>query len=137
MDRVRFSSRRVSNAGLALIGVAAPFLATYGSMALLVNRQPTRPNLGPNPDSAPPSMWTPSELLVYLDPWFAGVLAYWLVVSVALAALIVTAVFLLWPIEAGGQSTRRCLLAAISLLIGTVLAAPWAYGLIHLLARRA
>ncbi|HXT60834.1 MAG TPA: hypothetical protein VN699_19505 [Pirellulales bacterium] len=136
MDRVRFSSRRISNAGLALIGVAAPFFAIYGLMALLVNRRPTRPNAGPNPNPAPLSIWAPNELLVYVDPWFTGVLAHWLVFSAAVAGLFVAAILLAWPIEAGGQSTRRCLLATISLLIGAVLSAPWAYGLIHLLVQR-
>lgn len=82
-------------------------------------------------------MWAPSELLVFVDPWFGGILALWSVFSVAVAAMFVTAVFLKWPIEATGKDGKQRLLAAISLLIGTVFAGPWVYGLIHLLVRRA
>jgi hypothetical protein len=129
-------SSRIANVGIAWIGLVVPFFAAYGSMALMVNRRPGKPNSGPNPNAASLSKWTPGELLVFVDPWFAGVLVYWLAFCIAAAALFVAAVFLKWPIGPTGRPKRRHLLA-IALLIGTVFAGPWAYGLIFLLFRRA
>ena len=82
----------------------------------------------PNPAKAPVSMLGPIEVLVYADPWFAGVAWVWVIAcGITLAILIATALCL--PLSRQSAGSSMIFWGLGSLLVGLVIASPWMYGL--------
>jgi len=85
----------------------------------------------PNPESAAASSLNLFELLTYAAPWFAGVIAYWSVASVAVVVTWTFAAAMSVRPAPGGAAPlwrRPTALLGISLAVGVLVAAPWIYG---------
>lgn len=110
--------RWLSNTALALAGIMAPFVAAYAALAAIIHERTARPPAMPTPNPVKAEIWRPGDLLVYVDPWFAGVLIHWLEFSFVLAAMVIAA-GLCWAPVAKGKKRR---LAVLSLLAGALIA---------------
>lgn len=120
--------RRLQNFGIAFAGVAMPFFVACIAMILMIWQRETvrQESVSPNPQQAP--LWMtmdPAGLLVYVDPWWAGVFLPLITIVVPPLAIYVVAVPFVWPVGSFDQSRRLRLLVALSLLLGLVFAAPW------------
>jgi hypothetical protein len=77
----------------------------------------------------------PAGLLVYLDPWFAGTIAFWLYFWSVLLTLFVLVVVLM-PVRreadsASASARRLVMIAIVSVVIGCAFAGPWIYALLR------
>jgi hypothetical protein len=89
----------------------------------------------PNPQKAPAYDLDPAGLLVYLDPWFAGTITFWLYFWSVLLTLFVL-VIVLMPVQrkadSGSASARRfVMIGIVSVVIGCAFAGPWIYALLR------
>ncbi len=128
---------------VALVAFGAP-LALACAMIVAVaefesRRLPEPPSSirTPNPSKAPVYFLGPQELLVYADPWLAGVAKFWLGPWMILFGASLLVIALRWPRELGldhrpGQKS----LALYSVLAGAVFAGPWWYALMVMISRR-
>jgi hypothetical protein len=129
--------RRLIFATVALIGVLLPPVALSRGQILSVMaatplhsvplEEPASSVKTPNPEKAPWYFLDAEEMLVYYDPWLAGVILPWLILSLPAACVwLVVATWLMPPTEPTHSIKRRlCWVAIISLVIGAVVAAPW------------
>jgi hypothetical protein len=90
-----------------------------------------RPRGSPNPQKAPLIILlsSPGAAVVYVDPWFAGVLAFWFYPGMVCMALGGCAVFCFPP--RSGTGRRR--LGWMALSMGTIFSGPWLFALAKLL----
>ncbi len=83
-------------------------------------------------------MLGPADLLVAVDPWFAGTLVFWIVPwLLVIVGFTILATAIVQPTHSKDhflRIRRPSTLLAISLVLGIVLALPWIYGVIRLLA---
>ncbi|MGH7134791.1 MAG: hypothetical protein ACREHD_03575 [Pirellulales bacterium] len=130
--------RRVQNFGIAFVGVTMPFFVACIAMALVIWQREivVQEPVSPNPQKAP--LWMtigPAGLLVYVDPWWAGVILPLMTIVALPVLLYVVAVPFFWPYGLPDKS-RRLLLVILSFLVGFFFAAPWLYSLLRLLTNR-
>lgn len=119
------------NLGRSCVAAAGGLLPTMFMWLLLaviagLNQAPSSNIPTPNlVKPRAPLLMGPIEVLVYLDPWFAGTILYWLALMVvALIGLV------LWAgqstsAETAKRSSLRVFL--VSANVGLILAAPWMY----------
>ena len=115
--------------------LVAPALAALPTFVLWLVMQPlVRSPVtvvdSPNPSKAPAAFLSPFEVLVYAEPWYAGVGTWWLVLGAALITIVTIAAVVSAVKEQGEKAV-----AAVAFLAGVLFAAPWIHGLFHLLTR--
>jgi len=128
--------------GLLVLATAfLPLLVACGVIAVtLYEPADSSPAVGPitpNPSKAPVYLLGPADLLVAVDPWYAGTLLFWLVpwLGVLLGLAIVATIAaephaLDMPM---GWLRRRSTWLAIALAAGALFASPWIVGAVQLL----
>jgi hypothetical protein len=120
----------------ALAGIVLPLASACALMIAIVSmrRETSTQSLTPNPSPAPWYFLGPAELLTYLDPWFAGTIAFWIYPWLAiLVAFLVWSVVWLPAAGSRAQGKQRKLPVVSSLTLGCVFAAPWWYALAKIL----
>jgi hypothetical protein len=86
--------------------------------------------------AAPMPSLSPWAVLVYVDSWFAGVAAWWSAASLVVILIFVFVAQLWRPDPASNPLRTQGRLAALALLLGLIVAAPWEYGLLRILFNR-
>jgi hypothetical protein len=116
---------RIGYAAVALLGTLSPVVLAYvvalASTIRVVSGRALESS--PNPVDVTEALPGPAEMLVYLDPWWAGVAGYWLAASWVCLAAFVAVVALRWPRE----PSRRALMTVFrsSIILGAAIAAPY------------
>lgn len=112
--------RRLQNTGIALLGVTLPLIIACGAMAAVICQRagPRAPSANPNPQKAPVWMTLgPADLLVYVDPWWAGSLLPLLAILIPPVVAFVIAVPFVWPVGTPGHSRRLGLLVMVAFIV--------------------
>lgn len=124
--------RRLQNGAVALTGALLPLVIACGIALAVVAAPSPLDGRTPNPRPAPWFFLGPIELLVYLEPWFAGTIVIWLILWVPALAIFVVGVLLKWPSQRPEPNSRGLpSLALLSVLMGLAFAAPWIYALVR------
>jgi hypothetical protein len=93
----------------------------------------------PNPEKAPAWMLGPIDVLIYVDPWFAGTIVFWL-----LPGAVILAGLMLWTtgmlgLRKGRANSPACppvfRILLISSIVGLFLALPWLYAITRLFSQ--
>ena len=132
--------RRISCGAIVLLFAFVPVLLSCVTIHALLPGDDSRPSASatPNPAKVPAQMLGPADLLVAVDPWFAGTLVFWIVPwLLVIVGFTILATAIVQPTHSKDQFLRirrPSTLLAISLVLGIVLALPWIYGVIRLLA---
>jgi len=126
--------QRCQNLAIAISGILLPLLIACAIILAIEFRKTRpaddRPGRTPNPAKAPWYSMGPGDLLVGLDPWFAGTLLVWLVSWCGALSAYVIGVAMCWPT---GSTTTRAIgrLIILSVVLGLLFAAPWYYALVR------
>jgi hypothetical protein len=97
----------------------------------------------PSPAKAPAWELGFSGILVYADPYFAGTIYFYRIAWLALFGILATSI-VLWTSGIAQRKTRRAsakrrpsflLVISVSLVAGLLLATPWIYAVVCILAR--
>jgi hypothetical protein len=130
--------RRVTFAGLVLVlellPATAAFLVLRGVVLAETAEAAATSVATPNPSRPPAEFLGPLELLVFVEPWFAGTLVFWLAPWLAILLAYPLAAAALVRFSASSIPRRPVLLPAIALLLGAAFAIPWVYALCRVLA---
>jgi hypothetical protein len=117
-----------------------PVILTYSLTVALVSsrRFASGPSTTPNP--APwPFLLGPNEVLVYIEPWFAGTILFWWLFWVpAILLWSLATAYLGSPINSKPASNvlrRLIIVVSLSALLGVIFASPWLYALAKVSAR--
>jgi hypothetical protein len=125
-----------------LIAVIVALLPIFVCWLLIVRameqHSATGSSKAPNPAKAPTWMLDPVDALVYVDPWFAGTVIFWIIPGLfILVGLVLWAASVL-VFRRDATSSPRCLSVAKLLLtsaaVGLFLAIPWLYALSRVLS---
>jgi hypothetical protein len=127
--------RRLQNGAVALAGAFVPPVGAYaGLLALIAGSHAAHvPSGSPNPGRAAWHLYGPSDVLVHVEPWFAGTIAFWLYPWLLVLVAFVLASALWWPT---GQPRRLPMILLLARLLGTLSALPWLYALFRQLFER-
>ena len=133
--------KRCSSCFAALVGALTPIVACWLVMLWRIERRSAIGSTNaPNPERAPAWLLGPIDVLVYVDPWFAGTIVFWLLPgAVILAGLLLWATGMLGSRKPGADS-RACRLVLrvlpISVAVGLLLALPWLYSITRLFSQK-
>ncbi len=128
----RAFKQRVGNCAIALAGMILPFVLAWVALFSIymmheLNRPAPEVLRTPNPERASWYMvCDPFNLLVSVDPWFAGTILWWVYACLIVGGAFALVAAILWPI---GPVRKIKLLAMLSALVGFVFALPWYYAL--------